>query len=426
MNTLTTRSAGDLGRAVLLVLAVCAPGCTAPRPSEAAVLDEVWALVRGEFYDKRLNGVDWDAARVEAHARLAHDPGMLSEIVNAMLAKLGASHTKLYTREDPAYYVLAELFWDAFEPGRRARFFPAGPPAWPGIGILVETSGTDSFVRGVLEGGSAARAGLRTGDRLIAVEGEPFQPVSSFRDRVGRSTRVRVKPSADPNSVRDVTLVPEASSPRAQFVRAVHESARIVERDDRRLAYVHLWSYAGEELHAALASELLEGLLADADGLVLDLRGGFGGANPEYLNLFQRDLPVLEFRGRDGSSVRLSASWAKPTVLLVDEGTTSGKEIFARAFQRQGRGTIVGVRTAGAVLGARAFLLANGSLLYLATHDVFVDGERLEGRGVVPDIQTVGPLPHSHGADPQLERALEALSAETGRAGAASTRTDPH
>jgi carboxyl-terminal processing protease len=48
-------------------------------------------------------------------------------------------------------------------------------------------------------------------------------------------------------------------------------------------------------------------------------------------------------------------------------------------------------------------------LLYLAVVDVLVDGERLEGKGVIPDIEVPSPLEYAQGKDPQLEKAVEVL-----------------
>lgn len=397
-----------------LLLAACA---TAAERSGEDVLDEVWETVRARFHDPELNGADWPAARERARATLGGDRSLAatSAAVNGMLAELATSHTAFFTAEDPAYYVLLELFWEALEPERRALLFPDGPPPLPGIGILTETAaleagGSAFFVRGVLEGSPAAAAGFVLGDRLLAVENEPFRPIASFRDRIARPTRVRVQRTEDPSSARELTVVPEALSPRAAFLRALSSGARIVERDGARLAYAHLWSYAGEELHESLRELLLAGPLAAAGGLVLDLRGGFGGANPEYLNLFRRDLPELTFVDRTGKRQTLASSWSKPVVLLVDEGTTSGKEIFAHGFRRERRGPLVGTRTAGAVIGGSAFLMRDGSLLYLAVLDTLVDGERLEGRGVAPDVEVPFARRYAAGRDPQLERALEALT----------------
>jgi carboxyl-terminal processing protease len=394
-------------------------GCAGPAPATAGdILDEIHATVAMRFFDPGLKGVDWSAARTRARAGLerATDPAGRADALNAMLAELGASHTQYLTDEDQAWYVLLELFWDAFDPERRERLFPDGRPDWPGIGVLterVELAGEHAwFARTVLAGGPAEAAGVRVGDRLLAVEGQPFRPVAPFRARVGQPTRVQVQRTSDPASARELVLVPESGSPSALFRRALEEGSGVLRQGGKRLAYAPLVSWAGEELQAALQELLLTGPLSGADGLVLDLRGGFGGANPEYLNLFRRDLPRLAFRNRAGHELVREASWRKPVVLLVDEGTTSGKEIVARAFQREKRGPVVGARTAGAVLGGSAVLLADGSLLYLAVSDVRVDGERLEGVGVTPDVLVPFVRPYAAGADPQLERALATLAAE--------------
>lgn len=391
----------------LLLLAACG-GEGAPD-----VLDEVWATVRVHFHDPELNGADWPAARARARAAIAGgtDPGAA---VAAMLAELRASHTARFTQDDVPYYVLLELFWPALEPAERARVGTGEPPPWPGIGILTEEAEVGgergTFVRTLLAGSPAEAAGLRVGDRLIAVEGEPFRPVASFRERLGRWVPLTVQRSADPASVEVLQVRPESGAPLALFRRALNSSGNVVQRGEKALAYLQLVSYAGEELHEALRRQILFGPLAQSDGLVLDLRGGFGGANPEYLELFRRDLPTLVFRGRDGEESAPVSSWTKPVVLLVDEGTTSGKEIFAHGFRRLALGQLVGTRTAGAVLGGRLFVLSDGSVLYLAVQDVRVDGERLEGRGIEPDVLVPWSRPYSGGNDPQLEAALRVLA----------------
>ena len=117
----------------------------------------------------------------------------------------------------------------------------------------------------------------------------------------------------------------------------------------------------------------------------------------------------MSFVGRDGREAFASFRWRRPVVVLVDEGTRSGKEVVAFGLQRQAV-PVVGTRTSGALLAARGFLLSDGSLLVLAVSDVRVEGERLEGRGVVPDLEVPFRLPYAAGRDPQLDAALEELA----------------
>jgi len=95
--------------------------------------------------------------------------------------------------------------------------------------------------------------------------------------------------------------------------------------------------------------------------------------------------------------------------MLVNRGSRSGKEILAYGFRKYNVGQIVGSTTAGAVVAGSPFVMKDGSLLYLAVADVYVDGKRLEGEGVIPDIAVPFPIPYAQGNDPQKERAIETV-----------------
>jgi carboxyl-terminal processing protease len=281
-----------------------------------------------------------------------------------------------------------------------------------GIGVATRSIDGRTFVADVLEGTPAARAGLLTGDEILAAAGGAFHPILSFRGQAGAPVVLEVQRISDPASRRRIEVVPEEIEPDALFLASLRASARVFEREGRRIAYVHVRSYAGESYHEALVELVTgDGPLASAEALVLDLRGGWGGASPAYLNLFNRRLPRLATVARDGSRADFDPQWRKPVVLLVDGTTRSGKEVMAYGFRRYGIGPVVGETTAGAVLAGRPYLLADGSLLFLAVGDVLVDGERLEGRGVEPDVRVERRLPYAQGADPPLEKALE-LAAE--------------
>jgi carboxyl-terminal processing protease len=131
----------------------------------------------------------------------------------------------------------------------------------------------------------------------------------------------------------------------------------------------------------------------------------------QFLNLFNTRLPVLTSVGRDGKQVVTMASWVKPVVLLVNGGSRSGKELVTFAMKQREMAKVVGEKTAGAVLAGTPLRLSNGDLLYLAVMDGAVDGTRLEGVGVTPDVEVPDALPYAAGKDPQLEKALEVAAA---------------
>jgi carboxyl-terminal processing protease len=117
-------------------------------------------------------------------------------------------------------------------------------------------------------------------------------------------------------------------------------------------------------------------------------------------------------RERSGEWRSMDSQWRRPVVLIINGGTRSGKEALTYGFRKHALGKVVGTRTAGAVTAGRPFLLKDGSLLFLAVADARVDGERLEGRGVAPDIEVAYSIEYAGGKDPQLEKAIDVLRAQ--------------
>jgi len=192
------------------------------------------------------------------------------------------------------------------------------------------------------------------------------------------------------------------------FLAAIDASAEVVERGGKRIGYVRIRSYANSDYHEKL-KELLRTKLKDADALVIDIRGGWGGASPQYMDIFNPVAPVLTHARRDGERSEVAPTWRKPVALLIDHGTRSGKEMLSYAFKTHKLGVLVGERTAGAVLGGTARPLSDGSLLFVAVTDVRIDGVKLEGEGVAPDIEVKRNLPYSKGADEQRDVAIDAM-----------------
>lgn len=373
-----------------------------------AQVEEAARTVRREFFDPNLRGVDWDAATREAVSEEKGARGWteVGAVINRLLAKLQTSHTHFYTPEEPGYFeilgVFAPLARGELENWFK-RTFPNGKPVYEGVGMAV---GPDNFVTGVWDGFPADEAGITVGDKILEADGKPFHPLLSFKGR----DRVALKVEYLPGQTRTVTVKPQALDTTKCYQTAMERSARMI----GNLAYVHVWSYAGDAMHERLV-ELVTGDLARADGLVLDLRDGWGGASPTYLNLFNQRVPHMEMIGRNGRVNSWDEQWKKPVVMLVNGGSRSGKEILAFAFQRYQIGTVVGSPTAGAVVGGRPYPMARGGVLYLAVADVKVDGVRLEGNPVQPDVLVERPIPYCQGADPQLEKALEVLRTKVGK-----------
>ena len=377
--------------------------------SKLAVFDEVWQSVRDYFYDPTLRHLDWAAMRDKYRplAAAAADEER-SAVINRMLDELAASHTRYYTPDDPAYYQLLDIFAGPLRRELR-RVFPDGQVLYPSIGIFTRHIGDKTFISGVLDGFPAAKAGLRVGDEILAADGTPYHPIQSLTAKVNQEVTLQVRRSLD-TPPHDVVVVPQQIKPNEAFLKAMQESARVIHTHGVAIGYIHVWSYAGSQYQRLLEQEIFSGTLKEAEALVLDLRDGWGGAQAHYLDIFNAQGPTVTMMDRQGGVSVANVKWRKPVVMLINSGTRSGKEILAYGFKKYGLGEVIGTRTTGAVLAARAFLLSDSSLLLLAVNDVFVDGQRLEGVGVTPTIEVPFTVEYAQGKDPQLERAIEFLS----------------
>lgn len=381
---------------------------------EEKVFNEVWQTVSENFYDDTFNGIDWAAMRdkYEPQVKQAQTHQQFAEMVNQMLAELQTSHTHFYTPNETAYYQLLGIFQPEINklPPAAKALFPNHKYEYTGIGVFTKTSQDKTFVSGILDGSPAASAGLMVGDELLSVDGQPYQPINSFAGKAGQRVTLLIQRSPDPNSQQEINVIPKPFDTTILFKEAQQASTQIIEQQGKRIGYIHIWSNAADFHQQQMLEDLMFGKLADADGLVLDIRDGWGGGSIGYLNFFTGESPSVTNIRRNGRSFIANYHWEKPVVLLINQGSRSSKEIIAFGFQQSKIGTLVGTTTAGAVVAGRGFVMQDGSLLYVAVADVLVDeNQRLEGIGVSPDIPVAFPLEYAAGADPQKQQAIDIL-----------------
>lgn len=364
-------------------------------------LDEACEAVRRRFYDRSSLGRDWERACDAARARAGacESPEALHGVVNALLGSLRASHTVL---------IEGAVHRDNFQAE-----FDGKPSLRPGLELGRFPGGT--FVTAVYDGGPAARAALEVGEQVVQVNRLPPEDSRRVVD-AGTEPGMQGIPHQF-LCVEDrepVDLLVQAADSRAtrrrvrirpapvSLVEATRASARIVEVDGRKLGILHPWHFMHWGIVRAMR-DALEGPLAEADGLVLDLRGR-GGQIPVMWGALALFSPR-----RDGTRL-----WNKPAVALVDGTARSAKEVFAWHWKQMGVGPLVGQRTAGAVLGSTFVPLSDGSILHLAVSDVsrLTGGVRLEGGGVEPDVPVEWTIPFCQGRDAILEKGLAVLAGE--------------
>jgi carboxyl-terminal processing protease len=443
---LILRAVAGLFAAILLASAAPLPAQEVPRaelhaepapaPTELGKLfDAVVETTAKHFWDKeRLTEAGWEQRAAEVRQSVVDAPNLeeAARRINALLTELKTSHTGLLTPDDVDYYILHAVFGRAGMAQRDFddRFWGAGV-TYAGIGhFSVRIDGRD-FVDAVLEGSPAERAGLKVGDEILAVDGAPYHPIRSFRGKAGRRVGVSVRRAKD-GVAETLPVQVMTIAPLHAFGEATRASARVIERDSKRIGYVHVWASVGDDSANALEAALGElgvtpphkqafvmhrkesGRRSEdrprLDGLIVDMRGKIGGTGSNagrYLDILDARGPLVRSRNK-GASAR--AALRGRTAVLIDHHTRSTGELFVHAYKRERQGPLIGTRTAGAVSAASAYAMPGGNLLYLAVSGLEIDGEVLEGPGVTPNIEVARPVPYSQGADPVLDAAVDVLA----------------
>jgi carboxyl-terminal processing protease len=376
-----------------------------------------------------LTATDEASARAQFQLRfnqaVAAAAGRLTETqlqhaaAHAMAASMGDSHTGFVT---PAR--LAER--------RRQQQNQAG---FVGIGILLMPHAGRFYVKVVFPGTPAERSGLRQFDRIVAVDGQSTRVMTiedvSSRVRGPRGTPVTITAQRPgrlgPLSfvvVREPITVPAVE----HRVLELPGPARADRQTGVRIGYIRLGQFT--EGSASRMRRALEDLQRQGvRGLLLDLRYNRGGFVAELNRiadmLLPAGLPIYTTESRrDGRQTQMTRTGpllnrATPLVVLVNSGTASAGELLAAALQEHGRGTLVGTRTAGAVLVSATFPLPGRAGLSVSIARMTTPrGVVLEGHGLRPHIDvevTVEDL--DRGVDPQLARARNELARRVTRTG---------
>lgn len=364
-------------------------------------LSKVDKIVRENFFDKKVASEVWPRALEEHKAGILASKDLIEfgQRVNALIKVLNTSHCALYTHNDDTFFFLRSLFGTL---GSKLK-----QPAYDFTGLGIGgVRCLPNQIRYVLDGSPAAEAQLMVGDIIEKVNGRPYFGHVNFLGTAGTAVTLVVKRGSQ-RLVRYLT--PEFTTPRSAFENAIEASAEVLEYSNCKLGYVHLWSGIGysEEIFKATVYQALN----DVDGLVIDLRDGYGALGVDAVDwLFRPTSGMQSFsnRAQDGIKEIWRIGYNQPVVAIINGGARSGKELVALQLQKTGRATLVGEKTAGAMVGGRYFAIDKRTCLYLAIVDVEIDGQRLEGVGVSPDIKIAYDY-DKPGIDSQFDAAVEIL-----------------
>jgi tricorn protease len=366
---------------------------------------EAGRIMRRDFWVPDMSGVDWDGV-LDAYRPLLdriRGAGDFADLLLEVVGELGTSHSYV----DPAS-------------GPSAKTVPVGQ-----LGADISRDGSGRWVVDrVLPGESsdprarspltAPGVGVRAGDELVAVDGQPVDPVRGpwplLAGTAGKPVELMVRSGQHDGAPRRVVIVPLNDERRLRYQDWVAGNRRLVRKlSDGRLGYLHIPDMVGAgwaHFHRDLRTEMAR------DGLIFDVRGNSGGHTSQLVvEKIARKVLAWEL-GRGIRPITYPETARRgPMVTISDEYAGSDGDIVTAAVRVLGLGLVVGARTWGGVIGIDGYQpLVDGTGITVPRYAFSFDeyGWGVENYGVDPDVEVLNtPDDWAAGRDPQLETAVQ-------------------
>jgi tricorn protease len=377
-----------------------------PREEWKQMFTEAWRRMREDFYDSNLHGQN------------------LTELKSHYAAYL----PNVATRED-----LNTLFKEMFSHMSVSHMGISGGDIAGPQGEVKETVGLLGAdfeiaegryrIKRILVGDNTRRissplaqpgVNVKVGEYVLAVDGEEIKADASlyryFLNKANKTVSLKVGPHADGQGARVISVVPIGSEFQLrQYDWSEGNRRRVDELSGGKLGYIYLpdTSDAG---YNAFNRDFYAQL--DKQGMIVDGRFNEGGRAADYIIDTLRRVPLQHAKLRDAEDIRIPTGIiAGPKVLLTNEMAGSGGDSLPWMWQQAKLGPVVGMRTAGAGVGASTYNLIDGGSFRVPDwgwYDPRTGTWFIENRGITPDYEIeIMPPEWRAGRDPQLEKAVQ-------------------
>jgi carboxyl-terminal processing protease len=261
-----------------------------------------------------------------------------------------------------------------------------------GIGVVITTKDDILTVVSPIEGTPAHKAGIKSGDQIVKVDGENtkemklWEAVKKIRGKTGTSVLITVLQKGS-DELKEFTIVRDViplDSVRSYELKPGYGYLRITNFRDNTLD------------DAVSALNKLESGETPLRGLILDLRDNPGGLldqSVKIADIFLEEGAIVSIKGRKESQSKTYSAHANshkrsyPIVLLINEGSASASEIVAGALQDHGRAVILGTTSFGKGSVQSVEPLRDGYGLKLTIARYYTPkGHAIQAEGITPDI----------------------------------------
>jgi len=374
------------------------------RPAEwAEMFDDGWRTMKYRFYDPKMHGMDWDAARAKYRplVEFVGDRQELLNIINEMIGELNASHT-------------------GAAPPPRGQGGGGVSTSHLGLELEQDKAAGRYRVSYIYADGPADKDWVRVkvGDYLLAIDGKQVKAGDEYwqllNQRLNRKVNVTFnsKPADEGAWNTRIEAISSGAYSQLRYERWVKERRKKVdELSNGRIGYLHIQAMNPPSLRR-FEKELRE--YRNKEAMIIDQRwNGGGNIEQELLAiLVQRQYQIWQPRGTEATG-RPFAGYFGPKVVLQNWRSASNAEMFPAGFRALGLGKVIGTPTMGAVIGTGSYSLIDGSTVRTPGVGVFLADQKhtnMENYGVQPDMLVENkPEDTIAGRDRQLEAAIDEL-----------------
>lgn len=343
--------------------------------SPKSVLDEAWQIVNREYVDGTFNKNDWRAVR----------QSLLNRDYSSRQQAYTALRDALKKLDDPYTRFMDQKQFEALSSQTSGEL--------SGVGIRLEQNEKTKVLTVVepLENSPAIRAGIKSGDRILAINGKSTKGMTVedasnlIRGEVG--TKVTLQVGRDGATAFNLPLT--RARIELQTVRA-----DVRQEGKNKIGYIRLAEFSS---HAAEQMERAIKKLSDqkVDAFVLDLRGNPGGLLQASIDISRMWLDkgaIVKTVNRQGGSDTAYATGRQltklPLVVLVDGRSASSSEILTGALKDNKRAMVIGSQTFGKALVQSVHSLSDGSgLAVTIAHYYTPNGTDISHKGISPDVK---------------------------------------
>lgn len=379
--------------------------------SNSEILQSVWKTASEKACSEEMRKAFSQEARIKLERQLRSEDQIddLAAVLNPFLFSLGKSHTEFLTTSSETYYL-----FKSYEAYIHPELRPAPRILNPGVQVGKDQNGY--YAREVLTGFPADIAGLKKNDRILSLDG------GSFSGTWGAGAKTSAVVVQRQKQKKAFTIEVQFLDWNEAFQEAAKKSVQVIsDKNGKKIGYVHLWSGLHPDSAGFLAQAVAQFKKQGVFAIILDLRGGYGGAWWEHLDPFYPDTKTymqLEVMTSEGETDIVKSPYKRnpnyfsgPMAVLINEGVRSGKEALAHQFKKTKRAYLIGEKTPGYFSTGKYFYVDEplNYALYLCVYQLKLDGKVLEGIGVEPD-QMVPYLPTGPFQDSQIEAAVNYLS----------------